>query len=298
MLLELCAMKRSAHPVRNLVASIVGVLVITGALVWWTVAQPVPSYRGQFQVDAGQFPWTVATLTDDGSSFNCGGVMISHQWVLSAKHCYQNLQADDVQVRVGSTDWDRGGSLAGVAAIELQPDPNQDLAMLRLAQPLDRSFVSIGAPASAYQVGTGAETVGWGTQSQRSQDYRTNLRWTHQVISKPSNCGGGVNGVFCAGRPNGQGSGTCDGDSGGPLLWSAAGFDANGAAIGTPYVLGTLRGLNNSSCYLPGHNDDWQSVDFGLSWINSVLTAQPDDPIPANAQPSAAVPSAAKPTAS
>lgn len=285
-------MKQGGNPVKRLLASIVAVLAVMSLLIWWTVAQPVPNYHGQYSAAAGEFPWMVATLTDDAQDFNCGGVLISHQWVLSAKHCYQGLQPGDVQVRVGSIDWYDGGQLVDVSEIELQPDPNQDLAMLRLAQPLDRGYVLIGAPPSAYQIGTDAETLGWGTRNQRSQDYRTYLRWTHQVIAKESTCGGGSHGVFCAGRPHGEGSGTCDGDSGGPLLWSESGFDTKGSVIGTPYVLGTLRGLNNSSCYLPGHNDDWQSVDYGLPWITSVLTTQPDDPLPASEGDAPAAPRA------
>lgn len=276
------SMESFAEPVRKLVAAVVVVALLAACwLLWLAMTAPRPVLLGQFPAAAGQFPWMVATLTDSGEDFNCGGVLIDKQWVLSAKHCYQGFSPSDVSVRVGSADWDRGGEVVTVAQIQLHPDPNQDLALLQLAVPVDRSYVSIGAPADAYAQGTSAVTLGWGTQNQQDEDYRTNLRWTPQVITGDSNCGGGANGVFCAGRPDHLGSGTCDGDSGGPLLWSAGGY-LDGAPQGTVYVLGTLRGLNNPSCYLPGHNDDWQSVDYGLSWIQSVVPSTRNAPTPAS----------------
>ena len=225
-----------------------------------------------------QFPWMVATLRINRGgpdSFGCGGALVAPQWVLTAKHCHGGAAGRNPanwRVRIGAVDWNSKGETVDVARVVTNPDESQDLTLLKLAHTVSSPTIGIAPPnTKPYTVGTKAITMGWGTMSETSTARAPHLRWTWQNVTANSGCRGGTHGVFCAGRPLNAGSGTCNGDSGGPLVWSKAGFTADGSPRGRVFVLGTLRGLNNETCYRHGRNDDWQSTRTGLAWLHRTV---------------------------
>jgi len=221
-------------------------------------------------VQAGLYPWMASTQFQ--GSATCGGSLIAPTWVLTANHCHDgllNTDASDWKVRIGSIDRADGGELIDVAEFIDYPDDDIDLSLIRLATPSQYppiKLIPIDEPAP-YEPGSVAITMGWGADSPFGTPAEF-LDWTLQQTSTSDACDGGENGVFCAGRPAGGGSGTCSFDSGGPYVWAADQFDARGVPRSTPYVAGTLRGLNNDTCGVPGQDDDWQSTasEYG-TWI-------------------------------
>ena len=210
----------------------------------------------------GQFPWMASTQLGDGAP--CGGALIAPTWVLTGKHCHGNALTDNPdrwQVRVNSVDRTQGGELIDAKQFVDYPDDNVDLALIQLEKPAQTPPLSL-IPAdnrAPYVIGANAITLGWGTDGNTKRAAQI-LDWNSQVTAENSTCDGGTDGVFCAGRPAGQGSGTCTFDSGAPYVWAEKGFAPDGTAQSTPYIAGTLRGLNNETCGIPGKNDDWQSA--------------------------------------
>lgn len=212
----------------------------------------------------------MAALFVDGR-FTCGGSLVADDWIVTAKHCFRHTEPSSITVRVSSTKREAGGDVVGVTKVVLHPNSKVDLALLKLDQMVTGQQLKIGAPARAYRQGSKAMTLGWGKSRANASGYQNDLRWTKQEITSNRDCRGGAHGIFCAGRWHNAGSGTCTGDSGGPLVWGTDGIRKNGTPRGTAYILGTLRGLNNETCYRKGRNDDWQSVKAAQSWLKSVI---------------------------
>lgn len=52
----------------------------------------------------GEFPWTVAILSRNNQSYQCGGSLIHPEVVVTAAHCVHDKLANSIYVRVG--EWD------------------------------------------------------------------------------------------------------------------------------------------------------------------------------------------------
>ncbi len=222
----------------------------------------------------GQFPWMASTQLDEKNL--CGGALISPTWVLTGKHCHESVltnDADQWQVRLNSVERKEGGELINIRRFVDYPGSEVDLALIELERPATTkplALIDVGNSAP-YEIGSGAIALGWGTDGISNKAAKI-LDWEAQITAPNDTCDGGQNGVFCGGRPNNKGSGTCTFDSGGPYVWAAKGFAADGSPLSTPYVAGTLRGLNNETCGVPGRNDDWQSTGGSYGqWIREQI---------------------------
>ncbi|XP_034938681.1 CLIP domain-containing serine protease 2-like [Chelonus insularis] len=207
---------------------------------------------GGERADLDEFPW-MALLEyqkPNGRSTACGGVLISHRYVLTAAHCIKGKDLPKtwrlVSVRLGeydtSTDNDcisdgRGSQVCApppiavgveeqIAHEDYNPtsrDQKNDIALLRLSQ--DVSFTDFIKPIclpNDENVPQRVWVAGWGkTESRSDSDVKLKLALP---ISDRQACleRYGSASVFlgdsqlCAGGQRGKDS--CRGDSGGPLM--------------------------------------------------------------------------------
>ncbi|MFI6663064.1 serine protease [Streptomyces sp. NPDC050523] len=211
-------------------------LVAVSAVVGLTVAPAHAVVTGQ-DAPPGDFPYMVSVR---GSSHECGGVIISDQWVLTAAQCVDGRSASDLSVRAGTDEHAAGGIDFTVTQVVKHPDYDSgshdyDIGLIKISGEFAlgiRNVDKVALPASDTQSATGttATLIGWGaTQeggalSQRLQEASVPVV-DHATCQKQYD---GYNTVtdrmLCAG-PTAGGVGSCTGDTGGPLL-------QNGVPIG------------------------------------------------------------------
>lgn len=194
---------------------------------------------GGTDADIADYPWQISLQSSSGFPF-CGGSVLSSEWVMTANHCVEGSSPNSMRVAAGFTQQSRvnqDAQVVDVAEVHMAPgytdaSDGADLALLRLAQPLDLSDPNV----AAIQMVTAADAAagltdpnvlstitGWGTLSSGG-----GTPDVLQVVSVPlisnedaqaayssSNIGpdqlaAGVMGV--------GGRDACQGDSGGPLV--------------------------------------------------------------------------------
>ncbi|XP_022228104.2 trypsin alpha-like [Drosophila obscura] len=113
-------------------------------------------------------PWQVSLLKN--GVHGCGGSIYSSDIIITAAHCVDQKKASDLQVRVGSSDKNHGGTVHQVAAIKYHEGFSRytkaanDIAVIRLCKSLifnDR-VQSIPLAAEEPEAGTIAKVTGWG----------------------------------------------------------------------------------------------------------------------------------------
>ncbi|KAL7734682.1 hypothetical protein ACLKA6_010976 [Drosophila palustris] len=180
----------------------------------------------------GQFPYQVGLSLHLGkNSAWCGGSLIGHEWVLTAAHCTDNVDAVTVQL---------GGTVRARPQVKHTVNKEHiiihegwnsrtllnDISLIRIPHveyTADIRPVELPRIESHYSTYSGDEAIasGWGRTSDSSNAVASHLQYAHLKIISNTACMGtygptirGSN--ICVSTSDAVS--TCNGDSGGPLV--------------------------------------------------------------------------------
>ncbi len=196
----------------------------------------------------GEFSFQVALVTAAGRRQFCGGTFIDGDWVMTAAHCVDDDQPEDIKVLAGAHNKLTDGELIDIERIHIHPayasdaSISSDIALLKLSgehmfpriELLTPDRVDLSAP------GTIATTIGWGLTSDGGLSSDVLKKLEAEIISndecKTHLAGNILDSTICAGKL-GSSESICNGDSGGPLMvpyrdrWMQVGITSFGTNI-------------------------------------------------------------------
>jgi hypothetical protein len=245
----------------------------------------------------------VARVTYDAGSdsFLCSGTVVASNVVLTAGHCAVDETTGavdtpgDYQVLTGSQSLSTPGKVSGVTEVIPYPGYDRsaltgDAALLVLGTPTTASPVALAsdpADLSLYSAGTATVITGWGIDDSNN-DLPYALQYGFSVVQSAGYCvenAADLGAAFdplqqlCAVDAPTDADGTCNGDSGGPIL----------ATVGQTWVeIGlTSSGASNCSTALPGFFTRTDTID---TWIQDEIDQ--NAPAAPNASPPTTAPTA------
>lgn len=218
-------------------------------------------------------------------SFGCGGSLVAPQWVLTAAHCIFEPVTDKFIVVLGQDTAGAGGQQLRTALVNVHesygdPVSSHDIALLKLANPVDTSPIRLANPAidaELWAPGEQARVIGYGGQLYPGLLADGNLREVDVSMVDDSDCelSYTLTGDFdpetmvCAGEIYGT-KDSCQGDSGGPLMipegaesFVQVGVVSWGFGCGFPTQYGVYSRVGDTKLY---------------EWIMARIGSRPPDP--------------------
>lgn len=188
-------------------------------------------------VKQGELPDTVGISSPNGR-VSCTGVLIEPDIVLTAAHCVKAGISARVYIGNERDKWTASYAVIrarhGVISQSCGLKCGRDLALLLLEKPVANVTPRAMAPQAAINAAKWYRIAGFGYVDHNAS-VSTKVKMTAQVVAVSNDCDGSVHGKLdeaaygcmpgqeiVAGR-RGDGTDTCNGDSGGPLYVSADG---------------------------------------------------------------------------
>jgi secreted trypsin-like serine protease len=174
---------------------------------------------------AGQFPYAVQLTAlniprPDGTTRNsaCSASLIAPQWVVTAGHCFRDVNGVPVSgpvpyqtiATVGTVDLDNGQGTS-VEVVEVQQSPVNDVSIAKLATPVT-GVRPVALPDRAPVVGEHLTLAGWGATETTTGPSRI-LYFGKVQVGSVAGTTAGVHGVWP--RPD---TSACPYDSGSPYV--------------------------------------------------------------------------------
>ncbi|WP_033289535.1 S1 family peptidase [Amycolatopsis jejuensis] len=151
----------------------------------------------------------------------CSATIIAPGWILTARHCTQGANGQQITFHVGDLDQTRGTE---VRATSVHEAPDADIALVQIDQQVQTEYAPLGTTGDV-NVGDQAQVYGWGATctDQPEINCQSQVLKVANVQVASTDCPDGAAGVsVCATRIDGI---TAGGDSGGPMY-------ANGKQVG------------------------------------------------------------------
>lgn len=266
-------MKRSI----SLLSAMAVALAAMAVLAWYlflpaatpvTAAPPrqntTPLIVGGEEAPVGAYPWMTALVSNNASPATgqfCGGSLIHREWVLTAAHCVTTGNTvhspGSVDIVVGlHTLSANNGIRRDVQEIIVHPQwyrptYDYDIALLRLAQPIDGVATAPlvqESDSALFEPGDISRVMGWGATSSGGIGSDVLLQVDIPIVSQATcRASYGADDItdrmICAGLAEG-GKDSCQGDSGGPLVvndnsvWRQIGIVSWGIGCAAPNYYG------------------------------------------------------------
>ncbi len=237
---------------------------------------------GEEVFDREQVPYIAALYRTTGNSFFCGATIIKENYLITAAHCVEGKNANDIFVKTGIANLDESGQTRLVSEIIVHPEYENyknDIAILRLSKPLTLSEKVKIIPyatdadkiAGRMDPGVVAKTSGWG-ETEIDADDQAVLRTVNVPIVSLEVANGALSydgTLFESMLPAGYAEGgkdACQGDSGGPLVVPDA--------TGTGYILAGVVSFGRK-CAKPNLYGIYARVSYFQDWIEKFLSGSP-----------------------
>jgi secreted trypsin-like serine protease len=246
---------------------------------------------GGQRAEKGEFPWQIMLnrlFLDEQTGQEmmelCGGTIINEEWVLTAAHCTQGTKASEYTVKLGILDMTTSnGYKASVSKVihHQQFQMNEqtglvknDIALVKLSGKIDFQQYTDLEPVCLAQASTSLTTTclisGYGytayNAATKTGTQATHLNYATEPLTDNSHCTKlypyfNATQNVCAGGTTRGGTGTCMGDSGGPL--QCKGSD------GKYYQVGVVS--YGMPCALANDADVFTKVSNYIQWIEDTM---------------------------
>ncbi|XP_032858988.1 transmembrane protease serine 9 isoform X3 [Tyto alba] len=186
---------------------------------------------GGTDASRGEIPWQVS-LKEDSMHF-CGATVIGDRWLLTAAHCFNETNPEEIEAYLGTTSLngtDENAVKVNITRVVQHPLFNPvildfDVAILELARPLvfNKYIQPICLPLTVHKFPVGKKCIisGWGNLQEGNVTQPEILQKASVGIIDENTCNFLYNfsltdRMICAGFLEGEVD-SCQGDSGGPL---------------------------------------------------------------------------------